>query len=407
MSWRIAFTLVGLSCASAGAYAIWGVMSWRPQRVWALPQKTTAAHAQIESRCELCHVPFGGVTNAVCMRCHEAGLTASNDSHPQSKFDDPRNAVRIEHFDATKCVTCHREHAPEITDANAVSVPRDVCYECHSDVADERPTHLGVSFMTCQSSGCHHFHDNRSLYEDYLREHLDEPQTKAPAPIARTLAVVNAPEAPERGGDAQIIAEWSESTHATNAVNCSGCHRFDNDVADKPGLDVCERCHAAEGKGWRSSRHGMRVEAGLEPMHPSQARMLMKAEAHARSLDCMSCHDDHRFDTQRAATDACLQCHDDSHSRAFIGSPHEQAGSSCATCHLPREHGAPNHNVSELMRPSDKMARRVCVQCHGLEYALTALADADTAALNFFRPPSQSLQTFDYVRRRIDEEKHR
>ena len=49
-----------------------------------------------------------------------------------------------------------------------VTLPKDYCFICHHDVADDRPSHKGLAFTTCASAGCHRFHDNRALYQDFL-----------------------------------------------------------------------------------------------------------------------------------------------------------------------------------------------------------------------------------------------
>ena len=57
--------------------------------------KTTDGHHQIEMACDACHTDmFGGIEGLQkgCMNCHGAELKAANDSHPRSKFVDPRNA---------------------------------------------------------------------------------------------------------------------------------------------------------------------------------------------------------------------------------------------------------------------------------------------------------------------------
>ncbi len=116
-------------------------------RSFLLIGKTTNGHHQIELACDACHTsPFGGaeVLQDACVNCHGAELKAANDSHPKSKFTDPRNADRVEILDARYCVTCHQEHRPGITQALGVTMPTDYCYLCHHDIADDRPSHLGL-----------------------------------------------------------------------------------------------------------------------------------------------------------------------------------------------------------------------------------------------------------------------
>src|SRR5215213_9137677 len=54
-----------------------------------VPGPTSSGHHQIEERCESCHTPFGGVSEAACLRCHEAALVRQDDSHAVARFDDP------------------------------------------------------------------------------------------------------------------------------------------------------------------------------------------------------------------------------------------------------------------------------------------------------------------------------
>jgi hypothetical protein len=141
----------------------------------------------------------------------------------------------------------------------------------------------------------------------------------------------------------------------------------------------------------------------------------MAPDAHGKELGCTSCHAAHRFDTKPAAAEACLRCHTDRHSVAWKDSPHakllseEQAGRlppgsgvSCATCHMPRiEHRQDDvrrilvqHNQNDTLRPSEKMARTTCMQCHGLPFTLAALADRKLVDNNFRGPPVREIAGF-------------
>jgi hypothetical protein len=165
----------------------------------------------------------------------------------------------------------------------------------------------------------------------------------------------------------------------------------------------------------------MRLNAGLGRMTPSRARRPMKQSALGYELSCTSCHGAHAFETRRAAVDACLGCHDDRHSRAYHGSPHYESwlreseglapagsGVSCATCHLPRERRrldgeddvVVQHNQNLNLRPNEKMARSVCLACHGLGFSLGALADPRLVAANFTGRPSGSVPGIEMAARR-------
>ena len=400
-----------------------------------LPGPTTHGHYQIELRCDACHTPLMGVKTDACNQCHGAEMAAINDSHPRTKFTDPRNADLLAKINAAECVTCHREHRPEQTHAMGLTQPDDYCFHCHRDVAKERPSHTGMSFKTCATAGCHNFHDNTALYEDFVAKHAHEPELRIPTQrLVRPPAMPPAGHAALAGAqrnapaampvDQQIIYDWEQSAHARAAVNCSDCHQ-DGDAAKpwvaQPALAACQRCHDGEAKGFLESRHGMRLAAGLPPMTPGEARQPMRADAAHRTMTCNACHESHRYDPRTAAVDACLKCHDDAHSRAYPGSAHQRTwlaelsgaapagtGVSCATCHLPREtHRADGrdvvavqHNQNANLRPNEKMIRTVCLDCHGFPFALDALADRALVEANFRGRPARHLDTVEMVLRR-------
>jgi hypothetical protein len=66
--------------------------------------KTTNGHYQIQLTCSACHTPFQGVKQEACLDCHGEALKAAEDSHPKSKFTDPRNADKLAILDAMRCM---------------------------------------------------------------------------------------------------------------------------------------------------------------------------------------------------------------------------------------------------------------------------------------------------------------
>lgn len=418
--------MVMFMLAATLAYSLEG--SWRTIY---LPGPTTSGHYQIEVACDECHTKSFSdreSLQAACVRCHSEELAVANDSHPEKKFTDPRNADRVKVLDARYCIACHREHRPEATTAMGLTLPVDYCFRCHEKVGEERPSHVGLGFDTCASAGCHNFHDNRGLYEDFLLKHLVEPEllarTKNPARPRTSRGKALERSAADAPRDVTLTTDqvdaWTASGHAAGGVNCTGCHApagkgWSNRVADP----ICADCHEAEQRGFERGRHGMRVAAKLEPMRVGDARVKMKPDAADRTLGCTSCHGAHAFDTRKAAAEACLGCHDDRHSLAFRGSPHErvwlsdpsgESGASCATCHLPRvnstgeAHAADRprveHNQNDNLRPNEKMLRGVCTNCHGLGFSIDALADAQLIERNFTGRPAQHIQSLNMVEQR-------
>ena len=406
---------------SAGASAVLATLMLRPDALEAAPVKrtiflpgaTTDGHYQIELDCNACHGEsfsnVEGMQNA-CERCHSAELASVDDSHPRKKFTDPRNADRVASLDARWCVTCHQEHRPERTSTMGLSLPVDYCYRCHETVGEERPTHAGLPFGSCGNAGCHNFHDNRALYEDFLVEHREEPWLRTaatvpprePARSERSPLAADDHDAP--GGTPELarwVTEWAGTGHARGGVNCSDCHAPKGSAwQDQPSRDACAACHENENEAFGASRHGMRLAAGLSPMTPSLARIPVHSEAHDRSLGCNTCHPAHAYDTRRAAAEACRECHADDHTLAWKDSSHARTwsaelagdaapgtGVSCATCHLPRrERGGRTvvwHNPNDTLRPNDKMIRSSCLHCHGLGFAIDSLADRRVVDRNF------------------------
>jgi predicted CXXCH cytochrome family protein len=412
--------------------------------------KMTTGHHQIELACKACHLsPFGGkeALQESCVGCHGEELRQAKDSHPAKKFNDPRNADRLAKLNAQSCLSCHREHKPQLTRAMGVTVPDDFCALCHADIAQERSSHKGLSFNGCANAGCHNYHDNQALYEDFLVKHAGQPATAATPLIAlsaaldvkQTVAAIRTPEprgpltvdmadSPDETRSPAILAEWSADIHARKGVNCSDCHRAkiegtgEKAWVDWPGLAGCQGCHADQTRTLLDGKHGLRLRPDLRPlapMRPSFAEKPMKASAPDKEIGCASCHGAHSFDTVKAQTEACLGCHDDSHSKAYIGSPHHKlwldgtsghtpTGVSCAGCHMPRvrtdDSGLPhiftNHNQNANLRPTEKMVRSVCGECHGLQFALDTLADPTLARRNYAGQPATRVESIEWALKR-------
>ena len=399
------------------------------------PGQMTAGHYQIELDCDACHSPVddssqhssANVMQDACNRCHAEELENSRDTHPSSKFNDPTNADRLQILDAQNCLSCHQEHLPERTLSAGLTMPKDYCWHCHKEVADNRPSHKGMAFDSCATAGCHNYHDNRALFEKHLNEHFGEPDTKDEPTLLRrnylerwkadnvdskALLHEDADAPREKTTEQSLMDDWAFTAHAAAGVNCSGCHTGGEKVAstnalpdatkpklsnsnawsDQVGMQKCGECHESQVDTFLLGKHGMRLNAGMSPMTPGQARLPMNPHASHTELSCSACHDGHKFDTQYAAVDACLKCHADDHSLAYsetahsalwqaelTGSGNVGSGVTCATCHMPRlsDRGDVwvNHNQNAVLRPNETMARDVCGNCHSLEYSLSSLAD--------------------------------
>lgn len=375
-----------------------------------LPGQTAGAHHQLEIACETCHTSdaFSSQSkirkdiNKTCTTCHKDELKAADDSHPLKKFTNPRMAAYWEQVDGRFCTSCHAEHQPEVTGPMMVTLPGDYCVACHSqgeqDIRKDRASHADLTFDTCASSGCHNYHDNRALYEDFLVKHADAPWISAqPIVAAAALARPGRAFSPEQieaylaKADApatndDIAHDWAASAHAAADVTCAGCHAPEAAAwTDTPDQDVCADCHKPAAKSFSLGRHGMRGHAKIakqrdvqkrlkalgwkdppealvasletyltdpgmpQAMRTDEARVTLTPDAHGQDMTCISCHSPHREEPDVTAVTACLTCHGDDHSQSYEDSPHadlwhaELAGTAapgtgvtCATCHMPQ-----------------------------------------------------------------------
>lgn len=416
-----------------------------PQKPDFLIGQTTHGHHQIELKCDTCHESaFGGadVIQDACENCHAQELKMSQDSHPKSKFTDPRNIETLEKIDARYCASCHIEHNPEITFEMGVSQPDDFCFHCHQDIAQDRPSHQGMEFVTCATSGCHNFHDNRALYEDFLVKHADGLWLKPKAELAQTdvlryvSTLVDLPTNSPKNvfpkgrleGLEAIQADWQMSAHAEANIGCNDCHGDAQQWVEKPNKEVCGNCHKNQQLTFQQGKHGMRLAQNMSPMTPQQSilahgQLSFNQENVDKELSCSSCHDVHRQNTKVAAVESCLGCHSDQHSLGFKDSKHgqlwqqhlnenlpETQAVSCATCHMPRlefelfgqSHTLVQHNQNDNLRPNEKMIRSVCLNCHSISFSIDSLADKELINKNFLGTPKHHIQSVDMSLERAD-----
>lgn len=423
-----------------------------------LPGKTTHGHYQMEMDCNACHTTGNSVSQDACLNCHAKELKASNDTHPASKFLDPANAGRLKDVDAQNCITCHREHVEDQTTTMGVTLPADYCFHCHQETLKTRPSHANFAFDSCATAGCHNYHDNRALYENFLLKHtgeadyLEDPRTlllakpESSSSTAKSLLDRAQADGPKESHTDEILDQWATTAHALGGVNCSGCHEVaigtdasgdkkddvkdaSDDVkmpwSDKVSHQVCDTCHKNQTEGFLAGKHGMRLSRDLAPMTPGEARLPMHVDAAHQTLSCTACHDDHQFDTKHASVDACLKCHNDDHSNAFKSSSHfalfekEMAGETaagtgvtCATCHMPRMENpdgtvSVDHNQNNNLRPNEKMIRDVCMKCHGLAFSIDSLADFDLMKNCYSATPQKHIESIDMAKAWFDEKENK
>ena len=384
-----------------------------------VPGPTSDGHHVFEESCGSCHRAFRSVATEGCTSCHAPGQAP--DTHPPALFDDPRWAHTIARLDARECVTCHGEHERA---AGGVTVDSGFCFGCHDDVPGKRASHASFAPSSCGQAGCHNYHDNSALNVAFLARHTAEPDLLATrGALERAVPPRQAPPEvrfpPGEPLDPGLVARWQASAHAGAGIGCPQCHDpQERGFRRAPSDASCAGCHGYEDRTFRSGKHGVRRAVGLPDLGPSDARLPMR-EAAPPHLRCSTCHDAHTVDTRRAAVDACLLCHDDAHSRAYLASPHGQAwragaagarpganAVTCATCHLPRleteadgkRRVAVHHRNTLTLGPPDRMAKLVCMDCHGLPLALASLLDERLVANNFRGRPARTADAIAMVR---------
>lgn len=103
----------------------------------AQPGKLSSMHRE-NAACEDCHVPWQGVSDGMCLGCHE--LYDAAVLRPSIRF----------HTEGRRCLQCHREHAPveEISKMDHTLLnPALGCDKCHLD------PHEGLFGDDCRT--CH------------------------------------------------------------------------------------------------------------------------------------------------------------------------------------------------------------------------------------------------------------
>jgi DmsE family decaheme c-type cytochrome len=281
-------------------------------------------------------------SNAVCLRCHDAVLTAPVRGHP--KWVAERQVA---------CVTCHTVHvdlnlrarahgrgpfpsAAALENAGATDLEPARCIVCHPDYHPEMAK-SGHRDLATEGRACASCHGPGSLHaaNGGLRGLILLPTEQEPAEADRSCnACHDAAKKP-------TIA-WTCSEHRAANVSCVACHDPNAPMgktlrAEDPAL--CVRCHQDTGAEFRlPSRH-----------HVLEGRMR-----------CNDCHDPHgneagfhRFDLTRQV---CLKCHPEK-GASFVFDHGAKTLEGCVSCHRP--HGSPNPRLLETHE-----IRTQCIACH-------------------------------------------
>lgn len=256
------------------------------------PGKLSAAHAAIETQCNRCHVPFGGIPQATCLGCHQS-VARPIGFHPTVK--------------SRPCTDCHTEHhgrdaklspaPPPGFDHATAAFPADGkhralgCERCHGS----QRKWVGIA---TQCEGCHADRHKGQFGSACAKCHTSSGWT----PTIRTEKNHVTPIA---GGHANLT--------------CQSCHKAGLHLAEKQS---CSLCHAEKHGGTKVECSTCHTVMGWKQVTYTHDFCPCKLPGKHQTAPCLSCHPAFRFNPTPFE---CAACHDKER-------PHEPLGA-CSRCH--------------------------------------------------------------------------
>ncbi len=373
-----------------------------------LPAPLSSAHARFTHACEGCHDPWNGAATEGCMACHQRRL--ANDLHGADRLEKGRKTPVYATMPTLACADCHREHRP--TTAGGFTGPADFCSGCHPMVAmvDAHPDlPMELTSTGCRVSGCHQYHQGvpapllaeaESIRIRAASDLVEPPTPEPEEPLAETkLAAMK--ESPFYRDHPIVTARYEIGAHYGGEATCDACHLIDGRRTSHPPVSVCADCHKEETATFTQGRHGAAARFDLTGKKGPE-----------RPVGCGDCHDAHSLKTGKARREACLVCHQEPHAVAYEKSSHWRRLSEpnfvlsplkapdCAGCHMPRRealHGGVDHDETLSTSPPERAVADVCIACHGLPFAWSALLDEKVVESNFTYPPAGTPSTLTYT----------
>lgn len=397
-----------LFCAVAGFIGLLAAFKGAATTLF-LHAPLSSAHARLEADCQACHEPWNGATSEKCLSCHKRNL--AHDTHSKERLINPVKAKPVDRLKEASCIECHREHQP--VKASGYTGPEGLCAKCHPPESLPPGRHFSGEKGSCQKAGCHRYHTNITYREIAYGNRLRFLQTskiiakKEPAPYKKLD--INELERMRKDSfysvKPAVTSRYEISRHSGGEATCGSCHKSENGSVElAPKVTVCLPCHKTETKTFLNGAHG-----AAERSHNTGAFF---GHETGERVTCGSCHDSHSLRLEDARIKACEKCHDSAHSKSYRGSGHYRylsdptfaskklTGVDCAGCHMPRLHetgGATDHNESLSVSTKERMARTVCVQCHGLYFSLSSLYNDIIVTSNFTYSPKSGTEQIEYA----------
>lgn len=280
----------------------------------AAPLGGYASHAEMETRCTLCHLPWKGVDPARCLACHTVvdeqmaaqagphgwldgseGCTFCHPEHQGRERDIARAAlerfphdrvgfslVRHRNLEEGAALACADCHGPDY------AFEQTTCIACHGQIARmfmARHTDLnGTACLSC--------HDGTTIPDDFDHDAILSLQ----------------------GGHGGLACDGCHRPDSTRALSaaCATCHEEPGIHRGQFGRD-CAACHTA--LGWQPARlryhafpldHGQGKESACTVCHP----------ANYAAYTCYGCHEHQPAEVglshrERGVVDIgeCVRCH--------------------------------------------------------------------------------------------------
>ena len=348
------------------------------------PGDLVEGHADIENKCESCHVHFEKSNQTpLCLDCHEE---INDDIKTKTAFHGQISDKGIK--DCKNCHTDHKGRDFDITGLDKDNFDHSMtdftlqgshsnleCSSCHTALKKpstqevkglkELPVGEGFRFKIFECDSCHVDFHEEALGSECDSCHNSKAWTSSDFEHDKT-------DFPLDGRHKNLQCN---SCHIDNRLEkidtqCQSCH-----LAKEPHLGVfgteCADCHSAE--QWKPKSYNHRKETGyqLKGSHfEHNGKALACIACHSEELkpatQCIGCHSDD--DTHQGANgDSCQNCHNQKewdktdfvHDFATTGFilTGEHRKVDCESCHLPGE-------LRELSNNKTLGLVRNCIDCH-------------------------------------------
>jgi len=307
-----------------------------------MPGEVIEGHAEIETDCSSCHVMFNKAgQRQLCMDCHEdvaADIATSLGYHGL-------------HPEASgdQCASCHTDH--EGRGADVVIFEEDDFDHDYADFAIS-DAHLEAECGDCHvadkkyreaPSECVDCHRDEKPHEESMDD--DCASCHKPTDWADGEFDHDSTEYPLLGKhrEAACLDCHDDHTFPEPPTTCFGCHE-DDDAHDGRSGNECGACHNPSDWNDSSFNHERDTEFPLEGAHSDAS--------------CSDCHSEDPFDDEMDK--ACVSCHleDDEHDK--------HRGDQCDTCHASTTWEEPffDHGVDTDYTLLGGHREVACNECH-------------------------------------------